>query len=278
MNFQLMYLACLCAFLGFACCNPLDDIFQDVYGRKTERDLREHLFKNYDKLVRPVKNANDKITVSVGITPLHLRDFDEKHQVIVLETYTMLNWTDDYLRWDPSRFEDLSVLRLPSTEVWRPDVSVYGSPEQSVMAPVPFTNVLLYNTGRVLWVPMFTIRSRCPMLKASKKIVTCNIQLGSWTYDQDTQDIALINNKVDLSNFVDNNANWKLIDVVSNRVAKYYPCCKEAYPVLNFNVTLKRRSRSELQSNGVLDEEDVSINLQDVVLSDFSEADKLLRR
>ncbi|GBN17533.1 hypothetical protein AVEN_164982-1, partial [Araneus ventricosus] len=47
---------------------------------------------------------------------------------------------------------------------------------------------------------------------------------------------------VDISDFDDSNPDWKLVSVKSDRQSKFYPCCPgEDYPVLHFNVTLKRR-------------------------------------
>jgi len=237
--------------------------YQNVYKNdqdpKSESDLRRHLFQNYDKLVRPVKNSADQISVAVGMTPLYVRELDEKNQAIVLDSWLMVKWTDEYLVWEPSQFGNLSVLNVPSTEVWRPDISNYPAISDSDLFPNPRSNVLLYNNGDVLWVPLFQFKSRCPLSK-TKKVITCNLKIGSWTFSEPLLDVQLYNDKVDLTNFSDQNPDWKLVEVVQDRVSKHYPCCVEAYPSINFNVTVKRRTNEALPGT--------PISLQDIVIPD----------
>ncbi|XP_035217337.1 acetylcholine receptor subunit alpha-like 2 [Stegodyphus dumicola] len=153
-----------------------------------------------------------------------------------------MNWKDEYLKWDPSNFGNVSVLRIPSTEIWRPDLSIYTAvPVESVFLE-PLTQALIYYDGTVLWVPPVTIKSRCPLFnRAPKNAIKCNIRLGSWTYSENEMDVYLSSPEVDVSNFIDSNVEWKLMEARASREPKHYPCCKEAYPLLHFNVTLKRR-------------------------------------
>jgi len=264
------FLVCLAISIGVNSASYQND-YKNYQGPKSESDLRHYLFRNYDKFVRPVKNPADRISASVGISPLYVRELSEQDQVIVMDSWILMKWTDEYLTWEPSQFGNQSILRVPSTEVWRPDFSNYKAVTDSDLFPNPGANVLIYNNGVVMWVPVFPIRSRCPSTK-TKNTVTCNIQIGSWTFSENELDIQLYAEKMDLSEFTDNNPDWKLMDMVPERVAKYYPCCKEAYPLLQVNVTLKRRNA--IESNEVLQES--PINLQDFVLTDLSDFEKLL--
>ena len=56
--------------------------------------------------------------------------------------------------------------------------------------------------------------------------------------------------QVDLTNFQDYNYEWKLVKVVSNRESKLYPCCPDEYPLVNFNITMKRRNYYQYPVNG----------------------------
>ncbi|GFT54392.1 neuronal acetylcholine receptor subunit alpha-7, partial [Nephila pilipes] len=108
--------------------------------------------------------------------------------------------------------------------------------------PTSNTMALLYSDGTVMWVPFFQIKSRCPRQKKQEmSYFDCNIRIGSWTYSSDLLNPLLDSTEVDLSNFQDTNNKWKLMSARTNRESKYYPCCVEEYPLINFNVTLKRR-------------------------------------
>ena len=44
-----------------------------------------------------------------------------------------LNWTDEYLSWDPSQYEDLRQIHFSPKEIWRPDIHLYNNADSSNM-------------------------------------------------------------------------------------------------------------------------------------------------
>ncbi|CAL1291207.1 unnamed protein product [Larinioides sclopetarius] len=219
----------------------------------TERDLRRHIFADYDKNVRPVLHPDNTITVAASISPISITELDPKNQVLVMDTFLKMKWNDDFLKWDPTEFNNISTLRLPNSQVWKPDLSVYTATPDDALFPTSNTNIILYHDGTVLWVPFFTIKSRCPLLKRQEKnYFECVIKIGSWTYSGKLLNPQLYSPEVDVQDFIDSNPDWKLVSVKSDRQSKFYPCCPgEDYPVMHFNVTLKRRWPSMSMDNQV---------------------------
>ena len=43
-----------------------------------------------------------------------------------LQVIYLQGWLDYMLRWDPRKYGNTSVIRLPYTEVWRPDILLYN--------------------------------------------------------------------------------------------------------------------------------------------------------
>ncbi|XP_054706148.1 neuronal acetylcholine receptor subunit alpha-7-like [Uloborus diversus] len=242
-NIIMIFLGVLCGmFLVFG--ESLSATLKDEEFHASERDLRREIFENYDKLVRPVKSPSTSIQFSVNLTPLQVKEVDEYNQFIVLDSWMVMKWTDDYLKWDLADY-NISVLRLPASEVWKPDLSLYSATPDTSLFPITQTQVLVYNNGDVLWVPPYTIKSRCPMSslkKNHKGIIECCIKFGSWTYSENELDLQLQAKKVDVSNFLDIHPEWKLVHVLSERKNKKYPCCVEKYPSVEFNITMRRRS------------------------------------
>ncbi|GFT57249.1 neuronal acetylcholine receptor subunit alpha-7 [Nephila pilipes] len=76
----------------------------------TERDLRRFLFADYDKLVRPVTDPNNAIVVYASITPIAIKNLDENDQVLVMDSWMKMKWNDEYLKWDPKEFNNITVL------------------------------------------------------------------------------------------------------------------------------------------------------------------------
>nr|ALJ10921.1 acetylcholine receptor [Dolomedes sulfureus] len=215
------------------------------YG--SERELRRDIFRGYDKLVRPVKKASTAVTVKISISPLSLRSMSEKDQLMSLETWMTLKWTDEYLQWDPTEYDNITELRISSSEIWKPDISLYTASPITSLFPDVQVQAIVLNTGMIIWVPPFTINNRCPIpyrnyVSVSRTFIECNIKMGSWTFSGKTVDLQLDTDKVDLTNFQDYNHEWKLVKVAANRESKLYPCCVDEYPSVNFNITLKKRN------------------------------------
>ena len=38
-------------------------------------------------------------------------------------------WNDEFLRWDPEDFQNLTWMALPSSEIWLPDIALINSPD-----------------------------------------------------------------------------------------------------------------------------------------------------
>ncbi|GIY23440.1 neuronal acetylcholine receptor subunit alpha-7 [Caerostris darwini] len=117
MSFLIVLLTCFIASPSFA----------EVLARKpfTDRDLREFLFKDYDKLVRPVAQPNDSVNVTFDLVPISIRDLDTKNQVLIMDALMMVSWKDFYLKWNPEEFNHIGQLCLPHQEIWKPDLAIY---------------------------------------------------------------------------------------------------------------------------------------------------------
>ncbi|GFY44477.1 neuronal acetylcholine receptor subunit alpha-2 [Trichonephila inaurata madagascariensis] len=163
-----------------------------------------------------------------------------------MDSWMTMEWKDDFLTWEPKEFNNITILSIPHTEVWKPDLSIYTSTPDHALFPTSNTRAVIFPDGRVLWVPSFTIKNRCPVLKRQEtSYYVCNIRMGSWTYSLDLMDIELNTFYAALNNFQDTNPKWKLMSALMNRETKKYPCCVEDHRLINLNITLKRRILEE---------------------------------
>ncbi|GIX84434.1 acetylcholine receptor subunit alpha-like 1 [Caerostris darwini] len=154
--------------------------------KKSESDLRRALFYRHDKLVRPVKDINDVVDVLVEMAPIGIKDVDIKDRTLKLDTWLFMQWEDQHFTWNPAEYGGLHQLNLPASEIWKPDIAIYTATPDEYMLPKVHTNVVLLPNGTVIWVPPFTVKTRCePTEGASdnQDIFLCSIKLGSWTYD-----------------------------------------------------------------------------------------------
>ncbi|GFU29537.1 hypothetical protein NPIL_461531, partial [Nephila pilipes] len=106
-----------------------------------------------------------------------------------------MEWNDEYLKWDPKEFNNITEMHIPHTEIWNPDLSIYTSTDDSLF-PTSNTLAVLYYHGKVVWVPYFQIKSHCPRQKKQEKgYFNCNIRIGSRTYSSNLLNPLLIDSE-----------------------------------------------------------------------------------
>lgn len=130
-------------------------------------------------------------------------------------------------------------------EVWQPDLVLYNSATGSAIDHFGNTHCIIYNTGKVLWVPPAQFQSFCEldMRHWPFDIQICTLLIGSWTYNGNQIDLILNNDETDISNDLNVvNTQWDITNITSRRYSKVYSCCEEPYISVQYNLTLTRRS------------------------------------
>ncbi|CAF2716940.1 unnamed protein product [Rotaria sp. Silwood2] len=114
-------------------------------------------------------------------------------------------WNDYNLRWKPEEFGNIQTLRIPSTQIWVPDILLYNSADDKFDAAMKVNAVVQHN-GDILYVPPVLFKSTCPfdivafpfvsiktMFQLYRTFILnvclfldtqhCTLKFGSWTYD-----------------------------------------------------------------------------------------------
>jgi len=205
----------------------------DAAGRAL---LRKQLFSDYD----PV-NIPDDVTVKFGMAILAL-DADEERGVLNIGTWMKYMWRDDRLAWD-NETNHINLLRLSSSEIWKPDITVYNSAQLTKnMMNCWDSNVILYSNGNIIWVPPCQIQTYCNFTldKHPYGEQSCDLKVGSWTYDANILNIDFYGEKqADLTDF--GNQEWKITGNTAVRNEKYYPCCPEPYTDITYTLKFQRK-------------------------------------
>ncbi|ODM89453.1 Acetylcholine receptor subunit beta-like 1, partial [Orchesella cincta] len=205
--------------------------------------LLAKLFKDYDKHVNP-----DNVNLRFGVA---LIDFHVLEERDALESYVWLRyvWQDDRLKWDPEESGVTNVIRLDSSLIWKPDVTLYNSADPVNMINCWQSNVLIYPKGEVLWVPPCKMLSRCHLTLKKQPYgeQTCTLKFGSWTFDGFVLglDLYKANKTIDLSD-LNNSSEFEVLSTSAKKNDRYYSCCPEPYSDLTFNMTIKRIPGDEL--------------------------------
>ena len=81
----------------------------------------------------------------------------------------------------------------------------------------------------------------------------CTLKFGSWSYNgnsvdikhkslgKDTDDLTKVQKGIDLGDYY-SSTEWDLLAVPAQKYKKYYPCCREPFPDIKFNITIRRKT------------------------------------
>jgi len=212
---------------------------------ENEARLKRDLFFEYDTTILP-NQGNDSLPVHIGMAMIKM-DLNHLGE-LTIDHWIRAMWNDYRLSWDPKEYGGVEVLRIPASEVWKPDLKLYNELEHSTSSQMESTDVnsLVYPDGTVLLIPPLHNKVQCEdeveFANWPWGEYACNIKIGSWTVDGYKLSAAL---------FVDGEGEQNGIDVeflMKNSPfvfsansftepsveVKYYSCCKEPYPAVNF--------------------------------------------
>ncbi|KAM8933949.1 acetylcholine receptor subunit alpha-1-B isoform 2-T2 [Pelodytes ibericus] len=199
-----------------------------VLCSEDELRLVSHLFKNYNKVVRPVETFSDKVV-------------DEVNQIVSTNVRLKQQWVDVSLRWNPADYGGIQKIRIPSSDIWRPDFVLYNNADGE-FAITKETKVLLDYTGKIIWSPPAIFKSYCEIIVTHFPFdqQNCSMKLGTWTYDGTLVVINPESNRPDLSNFMES-GEWLMKDYRCWKHWVYYTCCPDKpYLDITYHFVLQR--------------------------------------
>ncbi|KAJ9578993.1 hypothetical protein L9F63_024901 [Diploptera punctata] len=203
--------------------------------------LKRDLLANYDKFARPAQHTNTT-TLKLSISIRHII-VDDLETTMTVQGWMRMIWNDDKLKWNDSDYGGLELLHVANHEIWQPDVVLYNSATANILDNYGEFNCLVYPNGEVLWVPLAELKVFCDMdfTLWPFDTQTCNLTLGSWTYDGDKINLVLLEHHADMQLVITNNE-WEITEAVGYRKLKTYACCPEPYPEIQYKITVRRRS------------------------------------
>lgn len=209
---------------------------------ESEYRLMRYLMANYDKSVRPSKNASESLNVTFGLALTQLIDVDERNQILTTNCWLNQMWIDNNLQWNQSDFGGIQVIRIPAEKVWKPDIILYNNADSQYNIALLSTNIIVSSDGNLTWLSSAIFKSSCQIDVEYFPFdeQRCKLKFSSWTYDGFQLNLIIQTEAGDLSNYVAN-GEWDLIDMVVKRNVVYYSCCKEPYPDVTITIIFRRR-------------------------------------
>ncbi|XP_059147521.1 neuronal acetylcholine receptor subunit alpha-10-like [Physella acuta] len=204
------------------------------------RDLL-HRYQQEGTSGRPVVHPRDTIMVNFSLSLIQILDVDEKNQVLKTNIWYHYRWRDILLQWNPKLHDNITSIRVPSEQIWLPDIVLYNFADNR-LSEQREALVVADHTGHLLWMPQAILNSSCDFdtLFFPFDEQTCHLKFGSWSYNGDMLNIDFIVRQMDLSDYMKSNE-WDVVENSAVKHVKFYTCCPEPYPDMTFTLRLKRR-------------------------------------
>jgi len=212
-------------------------------------ELKQNIFYRYDMDVIPQENGteSDPLAVHLGVAPTWV-DLDSSG-VMTIIMWLKLSWRDHRLAWDPDNYDEVKVLRIAPSQLWKPDVALYNKQDLSkgILAADPKssnTNAQLFSNGNILWTVPVSHKILCEGITYSNwpwGTQMCNLSFGSWSYDSSDFILHFYDDmvKMDLRQFGKYNQ-FRILKQDAIKEVTRYDCCPLPLVKLKFHFTLKR--------------------------------------
>ncbi|GIY45289.1 acetylcholine receptor subunit alpha [Caerostris extrusa] len=150
-------------------------------ARADDQEFRlvRYLMSNYDSAVRPSLSVAQPVAVIFKFSLLALLAMDERQGVVSTSCRITQNWNDVHLRWNASDFGGVTTVRIPASQIWRPD---RGSVDPSNIGE---EHAVLKSSGDISWTSHVLLKSACTLdLRFFPfDFHLCHLNFTSWSYD-----------------------------------------------------------------------------------------------
>ncbi|XP_071483332.1 neuronal acetylcholine receptor subunit alpha-9-like [Diadema antillarum] len=159
---------------------------EGAVGSRDQMKLRTELFSSgkYDKSIRPVKNVSKATVVEMQFFVARVLDVDERLETFKINAWLTMRWFDDYLTWDPERYNNVDNFKISRDKIWMPDLWLYNNAGSRYEDYAANSICSVYHTGKVIWQSPTIIKTHCTMdvTNFPFDVQTCNVIFGPWQH------------------------------------------------------------------------------------------------
>ncbi|KAM8795551.1 5-hydroxytryptamine receptor 3A-like [Eudromia elegans] len=168
---------------------------------------------------------------------------DEKNQVVTTYIWYRQHWTDEFLRWDPAHFDNVTQISLPAESVWVPDILINEFVDVGRSPEIPY--VYVQHHGEVRNLKPIQVMTACSLdiYSFPFDVQNCSLTFTSWLHNIHDINLSLWRPpelvKADKSVFM-NQGEWELLHVLS-RIQEFSVKGSDNYAEIKFYIVIRRR-------------------------------------
>ncbi|XP_069812421.1 neuronal acetylcholine receptor subunit beta-4 isoform X1 [Dendropsophus ebraccatus] len=184
-----------------------------------EERLMDTLLKRdrYNKLIRPAYNNTQLVSIQLQLSLAQLISVNEREQIMTTNVWLNQEWVDYRLTWNSSEYDGIRKLRIPSKQIWLPDIVLYNNADGTYEVSL-FTNAVVQNNGSIAWLPPAIYKSACKIEVKHFPFdqQNCTLKFRSWTYDYTEIDLVLSTDSASMDDFTPS-GEWDIIKLPGRR-------------------------------------------------------------
>ncbi|XP_032806244.1 neuronal acetylcholine receptor subunit beta-4-like isoform X2 [Petromyzon marinus] len=211
-----------------------------ICASEAEERLVDYLLRpdRYNKLIRPAINNSQLVTITFQVSLSQLINVNEREQIMTTNVWLTQEWIDYRLKWDPNDYDGLDIVRLPSRQIWLPDIVLYNNADGTYEVSF-YSNAVLSYDGSIFWLPPAIYKSACKIEVKHFPFdqQNCTMKFRSWTYDHTEIDLVLKNDFATMDDFTPS-GEW---DIVSLPGRKNENPSDPAYVDITYDFIIKRK-------------------------------------
>lgn len=209
---------------------------------KSEKELREYLFENYSSSVRPVKNKNTAVNVTLNMKLIQLLDVREREEKLTTQAYYSMSWKNEFMIWNPEDWNGIEYIPVHSESVWAPDIILKNNADGNAVTIQKGTeSIWISHTGRHSWYPKVMIVSSFEANVAYFPFDYQNFtfHFGSWSLGENKLRMFVNMKKEMIARDFINSTEWKLLDTHKESFRTAYD--SDAYSEVIFTYRFLRK-------------------------------------
>lgn len=171
----------------------------------------------YNKLIRPAYNNTQRVSILLQLSLAQLISVNEREQIMTTNVWLNQEWADYRLTWNPAEYDGIRKLRIPSKQIWLPDIVLYNNADGTYEVSL-FTNAVVQNNGSIAWLPPAIYKSACKIEVKHFPFdqQNCTLKFRSWTYDYTEIDLVLSTDSASMDDFTPS-GEWDIIKLPGRR-------------------------------------------------------------
>ncbi|XP_025076409.1 neuronal acetylcholine receptor subunit beta-2-like isoform X2 [Pomacea canaliculata] len=205
--------------------------------------LHSDLFSTYKRVIPPVFNQTHAVKVRLSLFLLMIHDLDMKNQVLTTSGWVNMQWDDEFLTWDPSKYGGVEEITVAQKSVWLPDLLVENTAQNFAELGSDSMLVSIAHTGHMSWEPGILTKTICEVNigKYPFDFQSCEIKFLTWMHTNKTLDVQPGSDSVGLDACIPN-GEWDITQAVAEPY--FYPSTYRpgtAHTGVTFRIRLHRK-------------------------------------